>query len=85
MARHILFLSLLLEPADKIGLRGIHANSFSYLLTLSLASLFLLLSFFSEKVELFLELYGNSLIRPQTLQYLREKSNELIKYVLCSI
>ncbi len=34
-----------------------------------------------EKTELFLELFGNSLIRAQTADYLREKATDLIKYV----
>ncbi|CAB4020560.1 Hypothetical predicted protein [Paramuricea clavata] len=34
-----------------------------------------------EKCELFLELFGNSLIRPQTSEYLQEKANECIRMV----
>ncbi|XP_028399655.1 dynein assembly factor 3, axonemal-like [Dendronephthya gigantea] len=34
-----------------------------------------------EKCELFLELLGNSLIRPQTCDYLKEKANEYIRMV----
>lgn len=34
-----------------------------------------------EKCELFLELFGNTLIRPQASEYLQEKSNEFIKMV----
>ena len=37
------------------------------------------LSLSPEKVELFLELFGNSLIRAQTAAYLRDKATELIK------
>ena len=32
-----------------------------------------------EKTELFLELYGNTLIRSHTVQYIRETANILIK------
>ena len=32
-----------------------------------------------EKAELFLELFGNSLVRAQTADYLRQKANDLIK------
>ncbi len=38
--------------------------------------------FFVEKTELFLELYGNTLVREQTLQYVETLSTELIKWVL---
>ena len=41
--------------------------------------MFLLLS---EKTELFLELFGNSLVRPQTNEYLQQKSNKFIRYLL---
>ena len=34
-----------------------------------------------EKAELFLELYGNSLIRQQTFDYLRTKCDQFIKSV----
>ncbi|KXJ14500.1 Dynein assembly factor 3, axonemal [Exaiptasia diaphana] len=34
-----------------------------------------------EKTELFLELFGNSLIRPQTSEYLQTKANEFIRMV----
>eukprot|EP00794_Sanderia_malayensis_P016957 gene16957-18664_t len=34
-----------------------------------------------EKVELFLELFGNSLVRPQTDEFLQTKANELIRFV----
>ncbi|XP_064406954.1 dynein axonemal assembly factor 3-like [Halichondria panicea] len=54
-ARHLLFLSLLFEPSEKMGLQ--------------------------ERVELFLELYGNTLVRPATADYLREKASQLIKMV----
>ncbi|KAK3727505.1 hypothetical protein QZH41_018379, partial [Actinostola sp. cb2023] len=35
----------------------------------------------SEKTELFLELFGNSLIRPQTSEYLQSKCNDYIRMV----
>ena len=41
--------------------------------------LFLTLLLYSEKAELFLELFGNSLVRAQTADYLRQKANDLIK------
>ena len=34
---------------------------------------------YPEKAELFLELFGNSLVRAQTADYLRQKANDLIK------
>ena len=37
------------------------------------------LNIYIEKCELFLELFGNSLIRPQTSEYLQEKANEYIR------
>ncbi|XP_006814135.1 dynein axonemal assembly factor 3-like [Saccoglossus kowalevskii] len=36
---------------------------------------------FQEKTELFLEIYGNSLIRSHSSQYIVNKANEFIKYV----
>jgi hypothetical protein len=36
--------------------------------------------FFSEKTELFLELYGNLLVRQQSVEYVQKMSNEFIKY-----
>ena len=50
---------------------GINCNTF----------FFLFLFFFSEKVELFSELYGNTLIRQQTLQYLQQKANLFIEMI----
>ena len=41
--------------------------------------LFLALLHYPEKAELFLELFGNSLVRAQTADYLRQKANDLIK------
>ena len=41
--------------------------------------LFLALLLYPEKAELFLELFGNSLVRAQTADYLRLKANDLIK------
>ena len=41
--------------------------------------LFLTLLLYPEKAELFLELFGNSLVRAQTADYLRQKANDLIK------
>ena len=37
--------------------------------------------FFEEKSELFLELYGNSLLRSRTTQFVEEIANDLIKLV----
>ena len=37
--------------------------------------------FFLEKTELFLELFGNSLVRPQASEYLQQKSSEFIRYM----
>lgn len=54
-ARHLLLLSIALEPKKKLGLQ--------------------------EKTELFLELFGNSLVRPQASDYLQQKSSEFIKMV----
>lgn len=34
-----------------------------------------------EKTELFLELFGNSLVRPQSREYLQQKSNEFIRMI----
>ena len=48
---------------------GINCNTFFFLF------------FFSEKVELFSELYGNTLIRQQTLQYLQQKANLFIEMI----
>ncbi len=39
----------------------------------------------TEKTELFLELFGNTLVRTQTADYLRDKATDLIKYVKCSL
>jgi len=55
LARHLLFTTLALEPAHRMGLQ--------------------------EKVELFSELYGNTLIRQQTLQYLQQKANLFIEMI----
>lgn len=55
VARHLLLLTLALEPKRRMGLQ--------------------------EKVELFLELYGNTLIRQHTLQYLQEKANLFIEMI----
>ena len=41
--------------------------------------LFCSLLLYPEKAELFLELFGNSLLRAQTADYLRLKANDLIK------
>ena len=35
----------------------------------------------TERIELFLELFGNTLIRSQTSKYLQKKCEELIKWV----
>ena len=37
------------------------------------------LYFNAERIELFLELFGNTLIRSQTSKYLQKKCEELIK------
>lgn len=37
---------------------------------------------FQEKVELFLELYGNTLVRPHTADYYRNKASQLIKLAM---
>ncbi|XP_031558318.1 dynein assembly factor 3, axonemal-like [Actinia tenebrosa] len=55
LARHLLLLSIALEPKEKLGLQ--------------------------EKTELFLELFGNSHIRPQTSEYLQNISAEFIRMV----
>jgi dynein assembly factor 3 len=34
-----------------------------------------------EKTELYLELYGNVLMRSHTSHYVKDKANELIRYV----
>lgn len=34
-----------------------------------------------EKTELFLELFGNSLVRPQTSEYLQQKSSDFIRFI----
>lgn len=54
-ARHLLLLSIALEPKERLGLQ--------------------------EKTELFLELFGNSLVRPQASEYLQQKSSEFIRMV----
>ena len=36
---------------------------------------------FVEKAEMFLELYGNTLLRARTSDYLRSKSKQLIRYI----
>ena len=41
----------------------------------------MLLLLLSEKTELFLELFGNSLVRPQTSEYLQQKSSDFIRYI----
>ena len=41
--------------------------------------LFLALLLYPEKAELFLELFGNSLVRAQAADYLRLKAIDLIK------
>jgi len=55
IGRHLLLLTLALEPLKKIGLQ--------------------------EKVDLFMELYGNTLIRNTTMNYLEEKSNLFIEMI----
>jgi dynein assembly factor 3 len=55
LARHLLFLTLMVEPNDKVGLR--------------------------EKTELYLELYGNVLMRSHTSHYVKDKANELIRMI----
>uniref|UniRef100_H2YJB7 Dynein axonemal assembly factor 3 n=1 Tax=Ciona savignyi TaxID=51511 RepID=H2YJB7_CIOSA len=55
LGRHLLLLTLALEPSHRMGLQ--------------------------EKVELFAELYGNSMIRQQTVQYLQEKANLFIEMI----
>ncbi|EDO37526.1 predicted protein [Nematostella vectensis] len=55
LARHLLLLSIALEPQVSLGLQ--------------------------EKTELFLELFGNSLIRPQASEYLQRTSNDFIRMV----
>ncbi|XP_015766660.1 PREDICTED: dynein assembly factor 3, axonemal-like isoform X1 [Acropora digitifera] len=37
--------------------------------------------FEQEKTELFLELFGNSLVRPQTSEYLQQKSSDFIRFI----
>ncbi|XP_076115197.1 dynein axonemal assembly factor 3-like [Mytilus galloprovincialis] len=53
--RDLLFMSLFLEPPNRMGLQ--------------------------EKTELFLELYGNLLVRQQSMEYVQKMSNEMIKMV----
>ncbi|XP_065844488.1 dynein axonemal assembly factor 3-like isoform X2 [Oscarella lobularis] len=55
LARHLLFLSIVLEPEDQLGLQ--------------------------EKAELFLELYGNLLIRQQVADYVKAKSDQFIRLI----
>ncbi|XP_014662968.1 PREDICTED: dynein assembly factor 3, axonemal-like isoform X2 [Priapulus caudatus] len=55
LARHMLFLSLALEPAQHIGL--------------------------SEKTSLYLEIFGNSLIRSSTKSYIDTKASDFIRMV----
>nr|XP_005992877.1 PREDICTED: dynein assembly factor 3, axonemal [Latimeria chalumnae]XP_014342038.1 PREDICTED: dynein assembly factor 3, axonemal [Latimeria chalumnae]XP_014342039.1 PREDICTED: dynein assembly factor 3, axonemal [Latimeria chalumnae] len=55
IGRHLLFLTLAVEPPDHMGLQ--------------------------EKSEVFLELFGNSLIRSQTATYLQDKANLFIHYI----
>ncbi|KAL9978714.1 hypothetical protein ACROYT_G016264 [Oculina patagonica] len=54
-ARHLLLLSIALEPRDRLGLQ--------------------------ERTELFLELFGNSLVRPQASEYLQQKSTDFIRMI----
>lgn len=53
LARHLLLLTLAVEPSHKMGLQ--------------------------EKTELFVEIYGNTLIRQQTYQYIQDKANLFIE------
>lgn len=55
IGRHMLLLTLALEPQTRMGLQ--------------------------EKSELFVELYGNTLIRQPTLSYLREKANLFVEMI----
>ena len=47
-------------------------------------SMFVIYNSFSdlEKTELFMELYGNVLMNSHALEYLKNKSNDLIRYKL---
>ena len=47
-------------------------------------SMFVIYNSFSdlEKTELFMELYGNVLMNSHALEYLKNKSNDLIRYNL---
>ena len=51
---------------------------FSYYV-LSSFSMKLHFFYFSEKTELFLELFGNSLVRQQSIDYVEKMSTEFIK------
>ena len=71
LARHMLFLALLMESPDAFGLQGTlnchrcpQCTKYNWLL---------------EKAEMFMELYGNSLIRAHTAEYLKAKATDLIK------
>nr|CAB3238451.1 dynein assembly factor 3, axonemal [Phallusia mammillata] len=55
LGKHLLLLTLALEPPHRMGLQ--------------------------EKAELFAELYGNTLIRQQTVQYLQEKANLFVEMI----
>nr|XP_039254503.1 dynein assembly factor 3, axonemal-like [Styela clava] len=55
LARHLLLITLAVEPTHKMGLQ--------------------------EKTELFAEIYGNTLIRQQTYQYVQDKANLFIEMI----
>ena len=71
--------SLILQPYSFLGAKSnpipcprLHVNS----------NHFLIIIIFLEKTELFLELFGNSLVRPQASEYLQQKSTEFIRYLV---
>ena len=86
----MLFLTLLLEPPEVVGLQGKyitfsttkHLDSFTK--SYDVTTLWLMINghcypLHVEKAEMFLELYGNSMLRAHTSDYMRMKATELIK------
>ena len=66
MARQILQLYIIGIPNEELGLQGKQLPHF-------------LSSILSDKTDIFLELYGNSLIREGTEKFLEEIATKLIK------
>lgn len=81
MARQLLLLYLALMPQESMGNNGMlgfvhYYPTYTYLtkMSMKLISWFILIS---EKTEVFLELFGNSMIRSQTVETLKRAASQL--------